>query len=86
MIIAAGIGVLCIRYDWPRVPFLLAVVLGSLAERYLFLSYSLFGWDWLSRPIVLVIGAVMLLTVVVPQVRSHRARARAKAERNEVSA
>jgi TctA family transporter len=90
MVVAAAIGVLCIRYDWPRVPFLLAVVLGSLAERYLFLSYSLFGWDWLTRPIVLVIGAVMLLTVVVPQVRARRARARAKAladaERNEVSA
>ena len=35
MIGAAAIGVVCIRYDWPRVPFLLAVVLGSLAERYL---------------------------------------------------
>jgi putative tricarboxylic transport membrane protein len=80
MIVAAAIGVICIRYDWPRVPFLLAVVLGSLAERYLFLSYSIFDWDWLTRPIVLVIGAVMLLTIIGPPVQRRRKRARAKAQ------
>ena len=72
MVAAAGVGVVCIRFDWPRVPFLLAVVLGSLAERYLFLSYSLFDWAWLTRPIVLVIGAVMLLTIVGPIWRRRR--------------
>jgi putative tricarboxylic transport membrane protein len=80
MIVAAAIGVICIRYDWPRVPFLLAVVLGSLAERYLFLSYSIFEWDWLTRPIVLVIGAVMLLTIIGPPVQRRRRRTRAKAQ------
>jgi putative tricarboxylic transport membrane protein len=78
MIGAAAVGVACIRYDWPRVPFLLAVVLGSLAERYLFLSHSLFGWSWLARPIVLAIGAVMVLAVVTPVVRRVRARDRGK--------
>ena len=78
MIGAAAVGVICIRYDWPRVPFLLAVVLGSLAERYLFLSHSLFGWTWLTRPIVLVIGVVMVLAILVPVTRRLRARPRAK--------
>jgi len=89
MIAAAVVGVACIRYDWPRVPFLLAVVLGSLAERYLFLSYSLFGWSWLTRPIVLVIAAVMALAIAAPVVRRSRARARAEREtdqRTEVAA
>jgi TctA family transporter len=77
MIAAAAVGVLCIRYDWPRVPFLLAVVLGSLAERYLFLSYSLFEWDWLTRPIVLTIAAVIVLVILLPIARRLRARSRA---------
>jgi TctA family transporter len=77
MIAAAAVGVLCIRYDWPRVPFLLAVVLGSLAERYLFLSYSLFEWSWLTRPIVLAIAAVIVLVIILPFARRLRARARA---------
>jgi putative tricarboxylic transport membrane protein len=76
MIGAAAIGVVCIRYDWPRVPFLLAVVLGSLAERYLFLSHSLFGWTWLTRPIVLVIGVAMALTILTPAIRTLRDRQR----------
>lgn len=76
MIGAAAVGVICIRYDWPRVPFLLAVVLGSLAERYLFLSHSLFGWTWLTRPIVLVIGLAMVVAIVTPTVRRLRSRKR----------
>lgn len=76
MIGAAAVGVVCIRYDWPRVPFLLAVVLGSLAERYLFLSHSLFGWSWLTRPIVLVIGLAMVVAILAPVVRRLRARSR----------
>jgi putative tricarboxylic transport membrane protein len=74
MIGAAAVGVVCIRYDWPRVPFLLAVVLGSLAERYLFLSHSLFGWTWLTRPIVLMIGAATLLAILAPVIRRLRSR------------
>lgn len=66
MLAAAGIGVVCVRWGWPRVPFLLAVVLGSIGERYLFLSVSLYGSEWLTRPIVLVIGLIIVLTLVKP--------------------
>jgi TctA family transporter len=76
MIGSAAVGVVCMRYDWPRVPFLLAVVLGALAERYLFLSHSLFGWTWLTRPIVLVIAAAMVLAILAPVIRSLLARSR----------
>lgn len=64
MLAAAAVGVACLRWNWPRVPFLLAAVLGALAERYLFLSYSLFGWDWLTRPGVLILGAVCLAALL----------------------
>jgi TctA family transporter len=80
MIGAAAVGVACIRYDWPRVPFLLAVVLGSLAERYLFLSHSLYGWSWLTRPIVLVIGVAMVVAVLAPTIRRLRHRQRTSEE------
>ena len=41
MLAATAVGVAAIRWDWPRAPLLLALVLGDIAERYLFLSYSL---------------------------------------------
>jgi TctA family transporter len=63
MLGAAAIGVACVRWNWPRVPFLLAVVLGSIAERYLFLSYELYGFDWLTKPFVLIAGVIIVFTV-----------------------
>ena len=79
MLVAAAFGVICIHWDWPRVPFLLAVVLGATAERYLFLSYSLDGWSWLTEPVVLGLAAVIVIVIVGPYVR--RARKRRAAER-----
>jgi TctA family transporter len=84
MLVAAAVGVICIHWDWPRVPFLLAVVLGGIAERYLFLSYSLDGWTWLNDPIVLGLMAVIVLVTVGPVVTSARKRrAAARTERND---
>jgi TctA family transporter len=74
MLAAAAFGVICIHWDWPRVPFLLAVVLGATAERYLFLSYSLDGWSWLRQPVVIGIAVVMVLVIFLPYVRQARKR------------
>lgn len=75
MLAAAAVGVIAIRYDWPRVPFLLAAILGAIAERYLFLSYSLSGWSWLTEPVVVVIGLLVIVVTVGPYVRRARKRA-----------
>jgi putative tricarboxylic transport membrane protein len=74
MLLAAAFGVICIHWDWPRVPFLLAVVLGSIAERYLFLSYSLDGWTWLRQPVVVGLAVLIALVMVLPYVRAARKR------------
>lgn len=74
MLVATAMGVFCIRWDWPRVPFLLAMVLGGIAERYLFLSHSLFGWAWFDRPVVILFFVALLLVVCQPLIRAVRAR------------
>ncbi|MGH3355194.1 MAG: tripartite tricarboxylate transporter permease [Nocardioidaceae bacterium] len=83
MLAAAVLGVVAIHWDWPRVPFLIAVVLGSLAERYLFLSYELHRWSWLSEPTVLVMGAVVVFVAVWPYYRSFRQRRRSQGEHDD---
>lgn len=85
MLAAAVLGVVAIQWDWPRVPFLLAVVLGSLAERYLFLSYELYEWSWLTDWSVLGLGAAAVVALLFPYYRKLRARRRAGAppERGE---
>jgi putative tricarboxylic transport membrane protein len=84
MLASAAIGVACIRWNWPRIPFLLAVVLGTLAERYLFVSYSLFGWSWLSRPVVLGLLVLMALVLFAPLFRHLRTK-RQDRSRDEVT-
>jgi putative tricarboxylic transport membrane protein len=74
MLGAAVLGVVAIHWDWPRVPFLLAVVLGGLAERYLFLSYSLHEWSWLTKPSVIGLAALMILVALWPYYRAARKR------------
>jgi TctA family transporter len=74
MLGAAALGVVAIQWDWPRVPFLLAVVLGSLAERYLFLSRELYDWLWLTKPSVLAIAALAIFVAVWPWVQRRRRR------------
>lgn len=81
MLGASLLGVICIRWDWPRVPFLLGAVLGGIAERYLFLSYSLFGWSWAGRPIVIVLWIVLFFTIGLPifkAVQKHSKSQRSK--------
>jgi hypothetical protein len=58
------------RLDWPRPPLLLGLVLGGLAENRLFLSLSLYGWDWWRRPGVLIIG--LLVVTVLLTFRTRR--------------
>ncbi|SON53881.1 Tripartite tricarboxylate transporter TctA family protein [Hartmannibacter diazotrophicus] len=64
MLGAAVFGVICLRWNWPRVPLLLGLVLGDLCERYLFLSNSLYGWSWVQRPLVLLFAAMTLLIFI----------------------
>jgi putative tricarboxylic transport membrane protein len=66
------VGWICLRFDWPRAPLLLAFVLGATAERYLFLSNQLYGWEWLGRPITLAIFAVAMAGLLF-SIRRERA-------------
>ncbi|MBI4888334.1 MAG: tripartite tricarboxylate transporter permease [Acidobacteria bacterium] len=69
MLAATVVGVAAIRWDWPRAPLLLALVLGDIAERYLFLSYSLYEWRWLGRPLVVAFAAVTVGGLLWPVIR-----------------
>ena len=72
MLGATVVGVAAVKWDWPRAPLLLALVLGDIAERYLFLSYSLFEWHWVTRPMVMVFAAVTIAGLAWPVFRRAR--------------
>ncbi len=71
-LVFSAIGYFFKLFDWPRPPFLVAVVLGGQLERYLWLSTARYGWSWLVHPGVLIIFALVALTLVMPLVRRRR--------------
>jgi TctA family transporter len=71
MLAASVLGIAALRFDWPRAPLLLAMVLGDITERYLFLSYSLYEWTWVTRPLVLLFAAATVAGMIWPVMRSR---------------
>lgn len=68
------LGLIMHILKWPRPPLLLGLVLGALMENYLFISRSRYDWAWLSRPLVLVIGALAVVGSLYPFLQARRQR------------
>ena len=64
-VVSVGIlGYLMKRGGWPRPPLVLALILGPILENNLLISIDAYGSvGWLGRPLVLIIGALALITL-----------------------
>lgn len=60
------------HFRWPRPPLVLGFILGSIIERYMFISIERFGAGWLTRPIVMAMFALALLTIARPLLQDIR--------------
>lgn len=58
------------RFEWPRPPMILGLVLGAPAENRLFLSTDNFGAAWLLRPGVMVLIALTLVGAIYPTIKA----------------
>ncbi|MPZ82496.1 MAG: hypothetical protein GEV28_19675 [Actinophytocola sp.] len=66
VVVAVLFGLLAVlmqRAGWPIIPMVLGFILGRQEENSFWLNVRLFGWDALTRPIVLILLAVTALTV-----------------------
>lgn len=54
------LGMAMKELNWPRSAFSLGFVLGPSLESQFFLTYQIHGWDWLARPVVLVLLALAI--------------------------
>jgi TctA family transporter len=57
------------RMRWPRPPLVLGFVLGDTIETYMFISWQLYEWAWILRPVVLVMFAITLYGIIRPVIR-----------------
>jgi len=50
MVVSIGVlGYFMKRLGYPRPPLILGMILGSLVEKYLYISTAAYGFAWLSR-------------------------------------
>lgn len=62
------------HFKWPRPPLVLGFILGSILERYMFISIQRYGWDWVFNPLVIVLfllAALSLFRPLLQDVRAH---------------
>ena len=69
-----ALGMAFKHFKWPRPPLVLGFILGSILERYLFISIQRYGTDWLLNPLVIVmftLAALSLFRPLLQDVRAH---------------
>jgi TctA family transporter len=76
-LVFGGIGYLMVLGGWPRAPFVLGLVLGKIAENYLWISIARYEAAWLTRPVVLILIALAVAVILYPLFQSRRRAARA---------
>ena len=76
-LIFGGIGYLMVLGGWPRAPFVLGLVLGKIAENYLYISVARYEAAWLTRPVVLVLILIAVAVIIYPLIQMRRKAARA---------
>ena len=80
-----GLGVLgwiMSRLDWSRAALLIGFVLSTSVERYLWISRSRYGFEWLTNPGVIIIGILIILVIVSGAIMFVRERKK-EVETNE---
>jgi TctA family transporter len=55
VVLFGALGCFMKRFGYPRPPFILGMILGTLLEKYLYISTASYGYKWLARPGVIVL-------------------------------
>ena len=73
-VIFGVVGYVMVLFHWPRPPFVLGLVLGTIVENYLWISSSAYGAGWLLHPTVVSIFILMVGTLVYSTVQTRRGK------------
>jgi TctA family transporter len=70
--ILSMIGYGLLKYDWPRPPFAIGIVLGTIAEESLHKAWALWGWDFFLRPLSIVLMSMIVITILYALYRTYK--------------
>jgi TctA family transporter len=69
MLLFGALGWFMVVFGWYRPAQLLGLVQGRLTDNYLWLSYSRYEFEFLARPGVMALIALVIITVLYPAVK-----------------
>jgi putative tricarboxylic transport membrane protein len=76
LVVLSAIGYGLLRFNWPRAPFVIGLVLGKIAEESLHKALGLWGLGFFTRPLSLILIGLIAITIgyaVYQNVRPRRA-------------
>ena len=76
-LVSGAVGYFMVLAGWPRAPFVLGLVLGKIAENYLWISVARYEAAWLTRPVVLVLIMISVAVILYPLLQARRRGAHA---------
>lgn len=79
-VVIGAAGILMVRFDYPRPPLLVGLILASLGERNFYLAYQIAddSFAFLLRPITLAILGITIVTILGPEVWRWTMRGRSR--------
>ena len=80
LVILSVIGYGLLRFDWPRPPFVIGLVLGGIAEESLHKALALWGLEFFLRPLSMVLIGLIVATVAFAVYRGRKNEARQHAD------
>jgi TctA family transporter len=66
------IGLLMLRYGYPRAPLVLGLILGTILEKYLYISIQRYGFSWLGRPQIMILLPIVLALFAYTVLRGRK--------------
>jgi putative tricarboxylic transport membrane protein len=72
LVVLSVIGYGLLRFNWPRAPFVIGIVLGKIGEESLHKALELWGMSFFTRPLSLVLIGLIVLTIAYAVYRNVR--------------
>jgi TctA family transporter len=72
LVLISIVGYGMLRFNWPRAPFVIGLVLGRVSEESLHKALGLWGWQFFFRPLSLVLIGLIVATIAFAIYRQTR--------------
>jgi TctA family transporter len=59
-VLSGLLGVMMLRRGYPRAPLIMGLILGTILEKYLYISVQRYGLEWLGRPQIMILLPIVL--------------------------